>query len=105
MIRVLLYGLGPIGVMVGRQLATRDGFRIVGAVDIDPAKVGRDVGEIAELPRPLRVKVSPDARRAIRAEQTRHRRAVHVVFGSSRHASDAGGARERKCQSSRRPRS
>jgi hypothetical protein len=61
MIRVLLYGLGPIGAMVARQLAARDGFRIVGAVDVDPAKVGRDVGEIAGLERPLRVKVSPDA--------------------------------------------
>lgn len=66
MIRVLLYGLGPIGVMVGRQLATRDGFRIVGAIDVDPAKVGRDVSEIAGLPRPLRVKVDPDARHAIK---------------------------------------
>ena len=66
MIRVLLYGLGPIGLMVGRQLATRDGFRIVGAVDVDPAKVGRDVGEIAGLERPLRVKVDPDPRHAIK---------------------------------------
>ena len=66
MIRVLLYGLGPIGIMVGRQLATRDGFRVVGAIDVDPAKVGRDAGEIAGLPRPLRVKVDPDARHAIK---------------------------------------
>ncbi len=66
MIRVLVYGLGPIGLMVARQLAVRDGFRIVGAVDVDPAKVGRDAGEIADLPRPLRVKVDPDARRALR---------------------------------------
>jgi hypothetical protein len=66
MIRVLLYGLGPIGILVGRQLATRDGFRVVGAVDIDPAKVGRDVAEVAGLPRPLRVKVSPDARKTIK---------------------------------------
>ncbi len=66
MIRVLVYGLGPIGLMVARQLAARDGFRIVGAVDVDPAKVGRDAGEIADLPRPLRVKVDPDARRAMR---------------------------------------
>ena len=66
MIRVLVYGLGPIGLLVARQLAVRDGFRIVGAVDVDPAKVGRDVGEIADLPRPLRVKVDPDARRALR---------------------------------------
>lgn len=66
MIRALLYGLGPIGVMVGRQLAARDGFRIVGAIDVDPAKVGRDAGEIAGLPRPLRVKVDPDARHVIK---------------------------------------
>ena len=66
MIRVLLYGLGPIGVMVAKQLAVRDGFRIVAAVDIDPAKVGRDVAEVAGLPRPIRVKVDPDARHALR---------------------------------------
>ena len=65
-IRALLYGLGPIGIMVGRQLATRPGFRVVGAVDVDPAKVGRDVADIARLERPLRVKVSPDARSAIK---------------------------------------
>jgi 4-hydroxy-tetrahydrodipicolinate reductase len=64
-IRVLLYGLGPIGVMVARQLATRDGFRIVGAIDVDPAKAGLDVATIAGLPQPLRVKVDPDARSAI----------------------------------------
>ncbi len=66
MVRVLLYGLGPIGVMVARQLGSRDGFRIVGAVDVDPAKVGRDAGEVAGLPRKLRVKVDPDARSAIK---------------------------------------
>ena len=65
MIRVLLYGLGPIGVMVARQLAARDGFRIVGAVDIDPAKSGVDVAA-SPAPRPLRVKVSPDAGQAIK---------------------------------------
>jgi len=47
--------------MVARQLATRDGFRVVGAGDVDPAKVGRDVGEISGVGRPLRVKVNPDA--------------------------------------------
>jgi 4-hydroxy-tetrahydrodipicolinate reductase len=52
--------------MVARQLASRDGFRIVGAVDVDPAKVGSDAGTIAGLTRPLRVKVDPDAPGAIR---------------------------------------
>ena len=66
MIRVLLYGLGPIGAMMARQLAARDGFRIVGAIDVDPAKVGRDVGDLAAVGRPLRVKVSPDARKTLK---------------------------------------
>ena len=48
-IRVLHYGLGPIGIAVARQVAERKGFKIVGAVDIDPAKAGRDLGEIAGL--------------------------------------------------------
>ena len=39
-IKVLHFGLGPIGAGVVRQVAARKGFKIVGAVDIDPAKVG-----------------------------------------------------------------
>ena len=40
-IRVIHVGLGPIGAGVVRQVASRKGFLIVGAVDIDPAKVGQ----------------------------------------------------------------
>src|SRR5437016_5926016 len=68
-IRVLHYGLGPIGAAVVRQVAVRRGFRIVGAVDIDPAKVGRDLGEVANVGRALRVKVSNDPKRAIKASR------------------------------------
>jgi 4-hydroxy-tetrahydrodipicolinate reductase len=68
-IRVLHFGLGPIGTGVVRQVAARKGFKIVGAVDIDPAKAGRDLAEIAGLPKPLRVKVSADARKAIKASK------------------------------------
>jgi 2,4-diaminopentanoate dehydrogenase len=66
-IRVMHVGLGPIGVGVVRQVAERKGFRIVGAADIDPAKAGRDLGEIAGVGRSLRVKVSADVRKAIKA--------------------------------------
>ena len=66
-IRVVHYGLGPIGAAVVKQVAERRGFKIVGAVDIDPAKVGRDLGEVAGLGRPLRVKVSDDARKTIKS--------------------------------------
>jgi len=62
-------GLGPIGAAVARQLAGRKGFRIVAAVDIDPNKVGRDVGVIAEIGKPLRVKITSDARKAAKASK------------------------------------
>ena len=39
-IRVLHIGLGPIGAAVVRQVATRPGFKAVGAIDIDAAKLG-----------------------------------------------------------------
>lgn len=68
-IRVLHFGLGPIGAAVVRQVAERRGLRIVGAVDIDPAKAGRDLGEIADVGRRLNVRVSPDARRALKASK------------------------------------
>jgi hypothetical protein len=66
-LRVLHFGLGPIGAAIVRQVAERRGFRIVGGVDIDPIKVGRDLGEIASLGRPMRMKVASDARKAIKA--------------------------------------
>ena len=68
-IRVLHFGLGPIGLGIVRQVAARKGFKIVGAVDIDPAKVGRDLGEVAGLSKPLRIKVSDDAKKAIKASK------------------------------------
>lgn len=68
-IRVIHFGLGPIGAGVVRQVAGRKGFKIVGAVDIDPAKVGRDLGEVAGVGRPLKIKVSDDPRKAIKASK------------------------------------
>jgi 4-hydroxy-tetrahydrodipicolinate reductase len=61
------FGLGPIGAAVVRQVAERKGFRIVGGVDIDPAKTGRDLGEVAGLGRRLQLKVTDDARKAIKS--------------------------------------
>ena len=66
-IKVMHVGLGPIGVGVVKQVAERKGFKIVGAVDIDPAKVGRDLGEVAGLGRPLRVKVTDDVKKVVKA--------------------------------------
>src|SRR5262245_2995933 len=66
-IKVLHVGLGPIGAGVVRQVASRKGFAIVGAVDIDPAKAGQDLGEVCGVGRKLRVKVTDDIARTIKA--------------------------------------
>lgn len=48
-IRVVQYGLGPIGCAVARHLVSHPGVELVAAIDIDPAKARRDVGEILGL--------------------------------------------------------
>ena len=52
-IRVIQYGLGPIGSAVARHVVERSGLALVGAVDIDPAKVGVDAGQVIGLDQPL----------------------------------------------------
>jgi hypothetical protein len=68
-IRVLHVGLGPIGAAVARQILARKGLRIVGAVDVDPHKVDRDVGEVVEAGRRLRVAVTTDIGKTIKASK------------------------------------
>jgi 4-hydroxy-tetrahydrodipicolinate reductase len=66
-IRVLHVGLGPIGVAIVKQVAARPGFKIVGGVDIDTAKAGRDLGDVVGLSKRLGVKVSGDMTKALKS--------------------------------------
>ena len=66
-IRVVQIGLGPIGAAVARQVASRKGFQLVGAIDIDPNKAGLDLGDVIELGRKLRVKVTTDIDQTLKA--------------------------------------
>ena len=64
-IRVLQVGLGPIGIAVARQLLDRRGFELVGGIDLDPAKVGRDLGEVCDLTESLGIVVRDDLEAAL----------------------------------------
>lgn len=66
-IKVLHVGLGPIGAGVVKQVAARKGLTIVGAVDVDPAKVGQDLGKVCGVGRRLNVKVTGDITKTIKA--------------------------------------
>lgn len=61
MIRVIHYGLGPIGIGVAKLVAKRTDMRIVGAIDVDPNKIGKDLGVLLGDGQTLGVKVSGDA--------------------------------------------
>ncbi|MFQ5553490.1 MAG: dihydrodipicolinate reductase, partial [Thermoplasmata archaeon] len=62
-LRILPFGLGPIGAALTRECLRR-GYEIVGGVDVDPAKVGRDVGELIGE-KALGAKVAPDIPSAV----------------------------------------
>ena len=64
-IQVILYGLGPIGAACARVLATRPDYEFVGAIDLDPAKVGQDIADVIGLEEKTRVKVSDKAARVL----------------------------------------
>lgn len=77
-IRVVQIGLGPIGQSCVRVLAQKPGFELVGGVDIDPDKVGRDLGVVCGLDRRLGVTVRGDLEAAL-AEWRPHV-AVHTTL-------------------------
>ena len=60
-IRVVQYGLGPIGCQSVRYLIERAHFDLVGAVDSDPQKVGVDVGALAGLKSSLGLSITADS--------------------------------------------
>jgi 4-hydroxy-tetrahydrodipicolinate reductase len=59
MLNIIQLGLGPIGQRLTRYLSEREGIQVVGAVDPDPQKVGKDLGDHAEM-EALGVSISPD---------------------------------------------
>jgi len=61
-IRAIQYGVGPIGAAIVRLLREKQAVEIVGAIDTDPAKAGRDLGEVAGADdAPWGVKISADS--------------------------------------------
>jgi 2,4-diaminopentanoate dehydrogenase len=61
-IRAIQFGAGPIGVSIARLLREKHAVELCGAIDTDPAKAGRDLGELAGASdAPWGVKISANA--------------------------------------------
>jgi 4-hydroxy-tetrahydrodipicolinate reductase len=59
-IAVAQYGIGPIGAEIARLLLKKSWIKLVAAVDIDPQKIGKDLGEVIGLGHEVGVKVTAD---------------------------------------------
>jgi 2,4-diaminopentanoate dehydrogenase len=65
-IRAIQYGVGPIGASIARLMREKQAIEIIGAIDTDPAKVGRDLGEVVGASdAPWGVRISKDAKEVL----------------------------------------
>lgn len=76
-IRAVQFGVGPIGASIARLMRQKAMIEIVGAIDKDPAKVGRDLGEVVGAPdAPWGVVISAESQPALE-------RSVDIVIHST----------------------
>jgi hypothetical protein len=62
-IRVIQYGIGPIGASIVKLLKEKETVELVGAIDMDPSKIGKDLAEVVDATdAPWGIKVSGDAK-------------------------------------------
>ncbi|MCX7826855.1 MAG: dihydrodipicolinate reductase, partial [Verrucomicrobiae bacterium] len=64
MAKIIIVGLGPLGMKTARFALERKSIEIVGAVDINPALVGKDLGTHCGLPK-MGVTIRPNLRAAL----------------------------------------
>ncbi len=63
--RVLVWGLGAMGAGIARNIANKPELRLVGAVEKDPRKTGRDLGGVLGIGK-MGIKVYEDPEKAIK---------------------------------------
>ncbi|MGA2419957.1 MAG: hypothetical protein ABSG69_07715, partial [Candidatus Acidiferrum sp.] len=65
-IRAIQFGVGPIGASIARLMREKQAIEIVGAIDTDAEKVGRDLGEVVgAADAPWGVSISADAQEVL----------------------------------------
>jgi 4-hydroxy-tetrahydrodipicolinate reductase len=67
--RVIIYGLGPIGLATARLILTKTSLELVGAVDVSQDLVNRDLGELLKLNRQLGLPVTDNLRTLLPAKR------------------------------------
>ncbi|MCI0708007.1 MAG: dihydrodipicolinate reductase [Ignavibacteriae bacterium] len=68
-LHVVQFGLGPIGIETAKTVLEKSkhgDLKLVGAIDVDPAKVGKDLGEVLRINERLGIVVSDKAEEVFR---------------------------------------
>ena len=60
-IKIIIYGCGVMGRKRALSLFDKKSFEVVGAVDIAPELVGKDLGEILDIHKKLGITIEKDA--------------------------------------------
>ena len=60
-IKIVQYGLGPIGIECAKVVLQRENLRLVGGIDVAEDKVGKDLGDLLGTGKTLGIIVSTDA--------------------------------------------
>ncbi|HEV2299132.1 MAG TPA: hypothetical protein VGR72_11515 [Candidatus Acidoferrales bacterium] len=68
-IKVVQFGVGPIGASIVQLMRQKQALEIAGAIDSDPQKAGRDLGEVVgAADAPWGIRVSADADKALESQ-------------------------------------
>jgi len=63
-VKVVQYGVGPIGAELSKYALKKSGLQFVGAIDIDPKKVGKDLGDVVGGPK-IGISITDDSRKLL----------------------------------------
>ncbi|MGQ9730025.1 MAG: NAD(P)H-dependent amine dehydrogenase family protein [Candidatus Zipacnadales bacterium] len=91
-IRCIQCGLGPIGCNIVKLVLERPELELVGAIDVAPTKVGRDVADVVGLDTPTGLTVQPSIHDCPTADIVLHSTASHLshIAGSLREFIELG---------------
>lgn len=67
-IRVVQMGLGAVGCGIARTALARSQLEVVGAIDVDPHKAGKDLGAVLGIEKPLGIPVCASLAEALAAQ-------------------------------------
>lgn len=92
-IRVAVYGLGPIGVLIAKEVLKKKSLNLVATFDVDPEKIGKDLGDVLGMDEKTGIYVDDDAN----ALDTLKNSGVKVVLHSTSTYLDKNYAQIVKC--------